>query len=140
MPDIHATLAEMYRVLAPGGRIHVLDSDWGFVVVEPWGKAVVDRVFNAASVAFKEPHIGRKLVQLVRTTGFEFESASIEASLDTTGGGLSVLRNMRRYIGVFNTLRPEEADELIEAAEQAVGDGSYLFALPQFVVTANKPT
>ena len=140
VPDIHATLAEMYRVLAPGGRIHVLDSDWGFVVVEPWGKAVVDRFFNAASVAFKEPHIGRKLVQLIRTTGFEVESATIEASLDTTGGGLSVLRNMRRYIGVFNTLRPEEADELIEAAEQAVGDGSYLFALPQFVVTANKPT
>ena len=41
VPDIHATLGEMYRVLAPGGRIHVLDSDWGFVVVEPWGKAVV---------------------------------------------------------------------------------------------------
>ena len=79
-------------------------------------------------------------MSLVNAAGFEVESATIEASLDTTGGGLSVLRNMRRYIGVFNTLRPEEADELIEAAEQAVGDGSYLFALPQFVVTANKPT
>jgi hypothetical protein len=109
-------------------------------MVEPWGKQKVDRFFDAASVAFKEPHIGRKLVRLIRAAGFEVASATIEASLDTTGGGLSVLRNMRRYIGVFNTMSPQEADELIQAAERAVEDGTYLFALPQFVVTAHKPS
>ena len=140
VPDVTSTLSEMYRVLTPGGRIHVLDSDWGFVMVEPWGKQKVDRFFDAASVAFKEPHIGRKLVRLLKAAGFEAVTAKIAASLDTTGGSLSVLRNMRRYIGVFNTMSPQEADELIQAAERAVDDGTYLFALPQFVVTANKPS
>ena len=140
VPDVIATLDEMYRVLSPGGRIHVLDSDWGFVMVEPWGKATVDRFFDAASVAFKAPHIGRKLVQLLKAAGFEAVTANIATSLDNAGGSLSVLRNMRRYIGVFNTMSPQEADELILAAERAVDDGTYLFALPQFVVTANKPS
>ncbi|MBG73042.1 MAG: hypothetical protein CMQ50_09150 [Gammaproteobacteria bacterium] len=140
VPDVTVTLDEMYRVLLPGGRIHVLDSDWGFVLVEPWGKATADRFFDAASVAFKEPHIGRKLVQLLKAAGFEAVTAKIAASLDTSGGGLSVLRNMRRYIGVFDTMDPQEADELIEAVERGVDDGTYLFALPQFVVTATKPS
>ena len=34
---------------------HVIDSDWGFVLVEPWGKARTDAFFLAASPAFKEP-------------------------------------------------------------------------------------
>ena len=35
--DLGATLAEMRRVLRPGGRVHAIDSDWGMLVVEPLG-------------------------------------------------------------------------------------------------------
>ena len=29
-------LRQLRRVLKPGGKVHVIDSDWGMVVVEPW--------------------------------------------------------------------------------------------------------
>ena len=66
VPDLDATLSELRRVLASGGRIHIMDSDWGFVIVEPWGKENVDRYFGAASIAFREPHIGRKAPRVAR--------------------------------------------------------------------------
>ena len=49
VPDLAATLTELHRVLRPDGRLHAVDSDWGFVIVEPWSKAEVDEFFAAAA-------------------------------------------------------------------------------------------
>ena len=138
VPDVNATLAELERVLAPGGRLHIIDSDWGFVVVEPWGKATVDRFFNAAAIAFKEPHIGRKAAGLLAQRGFRDIEVRILAFADRDGRALPMLRNMRDYIEVGGDMAVDEADALLDAAEQAVQNGDYLFSLPQFLATANK--
>ena len=136
VPDVDATLAEMKRVLAATGRIHIIDSDWGFVVAEPWGKAGVERFFAAAGVAFKEPHIGRKLAGLLARHGFRNVSARIVAGADQTGRALPMLRNMRGYIEAGGAMTAAEADAMLAQAEDAVAQGQYLFALPQFVATA----
>ena len=138
VPDIDATLAELRRVLAPGGRIHVIDSDWGFVVVEPWGKDGVERFFAAAGAAFKEPHIGRKAPALLARRGFANVEVRILASVDRDGHVLPVLRNMQGYIEVGNGMSGAEAKAMLSAAEQAVATGEYLFILPQFLVTAER--
>lgn len=138
VPDVNRTLSELDRVLAPGGRIHIIDSDWGFVVVEPWSKAVVDRFFKAASIAFKEPHIGRKAAGLLAHRGFRDIEARILAFADRDGRALPMLRNMRDYIAVGGDMAADQADALLDAAERAVQTGDYLFSLPQFLVTATK--
>ena len=71
VPDLSATLAEFHRVIQPGGRLLAIDSDWGFVIVEPWGRATTERFFNAAAPAFKEPEIGRSLRGHLLDAGFE---------------------------------------------------------------------
>ena len=146
VPDLDATVAELRRVLAPGGRLHIIDSDWGFVVVEPWGKENVDRYFRAASVAFKEPHIGRKAPGLLARHGFGDVEVRILAFADTQGRSLPVIRNMRSYIkaaleargGGADGLSADEADALVRAAERGVEEGTFLFSLPQFLVTGSK--
>ncbi len=67
-------------------------------IVEPWGKATVDRFFAAAAPAFREPHIGRKLPAAFHAAGLHDIDVRIVPIVDRTGALLSVLRNMRSYI------------------------------------------
>ena len=137
VPDVDATLAELRRALKPAGRIHLIDSDWGFVLLQPWGKAGVERFFGAAGVAFKEPHIGRKLGGLLRRHGFRNVAVRVVANADQDGHALPMLRNMREYIRIGGLMTANEADAMLATAEDAVRTGEYLFALPQFVATAD---
>ena len=139
VPSVSSTLNEFRRVLEPGGRILVIDSDWRFVVVEPWGAQRTARFFDAASVAFKTPEIGRSLRSKLLSAGFESVEVHIQAGVDTTGGSLSVLRNMASYASEFNSTDSEEVSELMSEAERAVETGNFLFSLPQFLVFGNNP-
>ena len=138
VPDLRSTLDEAVRVLAPGGRLHAIDSDWGFVIVEPWGKDTVDRFFAAAAPAFREPHIGRKLPAAFHAAGLRDIDVRIVPIVDRSGTLLSVLRNMRVYIRTFGTLPDAEVDDLMAAAERGIGDGTYMACLPQFLVTGTR--
>ena len=139
VPSVSSTLNEIRRVLEPGGRVLVIDSDWRFVVVEPWGAQRTARFFDAASVAFKTPEIGRVLRSKLLNAGFESVEVRIQAGVDTTGGSLSVLRNMATYASEFNSIDSEEVSELMSEAESAVETGSFLFSLPQFLVFGINP-
>ena len=139
VPSVLSTLNEIRRVLAPGGRLLAIDSDWRFVVVEPWGAERTARFFEAASVAFKTPEIGRTLRSKLRGVGFDPVEVQIRAGVDTAGGSLSVLRNMASYASAFNSMPTDEISALLSEAENAVEAGDFLFTLPQFLVTGTKP-
>ena len=139
VPDVRATLGEFHRVLESGGRLLLIDSDWGFVVVEPWGRANTERFFKAASPAFKTPEIGRILRREVLESGFLDVEVRIQAGADTTGGSLAVLHNMASYAGTFNAMPAGEIARLLAEAEAAVDTERYLFSLPQFAVTGRRP-
>lgn len=138
VPDCVQTLAEQRRVLKPGGIIEIIDSDWGFVLVEPWGKPRTDAFFDAARGAFNEFHIGRKLKGLLSAVGFNSVEVRISASADTTGGGLNVITNMASYARKFNTISDEALVKMIAELKEAIEVGDYLFVLPQFIVTGVK--
>ncbi len=135
VPDLDATLNEVHRVLKSGGRLHVIDSDWGFVVVEPWGKTTVDKFFEAASAAFREPYIGRKVPGLMAVAGFSNIEVRLSTFVDRAGTGLNVLANMASYIKTLATLPDQEVAALLDQARDGIAAGSYLFCLPQFLVT-----
>jgi SAM-dependent methyltransferase len=139
VPDLGATLAAFSEVLNPNGEILILDSDWGFVLVEPWGKEKTDQFFVAASKAFKEPHIGRKLPGALAQAGFVDVSVSMSAAVDLKGRSVSVLHNMVSYIRQFNSMPEDELQAMMRDLEDGQASGSYMFILPQFVIKARVP-
>jgi arsenite methyltransferase len=134
--DLDATLKELRRLLVVRGIIHIIDSDWGFVVVEPWGQERTTRFFSAAAGAFKEPHIGRKLPAALSRKGFADIEVSLRPFVDRQGGGMPVLNNMASYIRTFNSMPEQELSAMMDELEEAIPAGEYLFILPQFLVTA----
>ncbi len=138
VPDINAVLGELLRVMQPGGQILIVDSDWGFVIVEPWGKQVTDAFFEAAAAAFKEPYIGRKVSGALSTAGFSDVRVKMMAAVDLKGWGLNVLNNMRSYILQFGTMAEADLDAMFAELDRGLEDGTFMFVLPQFYVTARK--
>ena len=138
VPDLTFSLAEIKRVLKPSGKLHAIDSDWGFIIVEPWSKETVAEFFEAAAPAFKEPQIGRKLMGVMKEVGFESVSVVIVPFVDQTGSGLNVLNNIASYIKNFETIPSKRVRELMDEAEKSVEQGTFLFCLPQFLVTASE--
>ena len=139
VPDLQKTLTEQFSLLRPGGLIEIIDSDWGFVIVEPWGEEITRAFFAAAAPAFKEPHIGRKLYAALRQVGYENINVQISATADTSGGGIGVIKNMASYIRQFDALPGHQLGQMLAQLEQAITDQAFCFVLPQFIITAIKP-
>ncbi|MEU6714560.1 methyltransferase domain-containing protein [Nonomuraea sp. NPDC046802] len=61
VPDPDAALLNLTRALAPGGRLCVIDVDWGALVVDGVDEALTSRVLTAFQRKVAQPTIGRTL-------------------------------------------------------------------------------
>jgi len=136
VPDIDATLREFRRVVKPGGIAHIIDSDWGMLVVEPLGQAKLSALFEAAKLAYHTPHAGRLLYGGMKKAGFANVSVQILANADTKGHMQLVLHNMVNYAKIGGRIDPQRADAMLAEVKQSIADGAYMMVLPQFLVTA----
>lgn len=71
LADPEAAIAEMARVLRPGGRIALIDTDWSTLLLDVGDDALAAMVHASVQTErARPPNVGRWLSALVRSAGF----------------------------------------------------------------------
>jgi arsenite methyltransferase len=144
VPDVPAAIREQHRVLRPGGRAVIMDTDYGSLVINTEDPERMARVLAAWDEHFAHGNLPRTLSRQLRDAGFTVRERiaipMFNPEFEDNTFGKGMLTMIASFAPGRKGVTQSEADAWFAEFAALGKEGKFFFSINRYLFVADKPT
>lgn len=140
--DHEKAIAEMFRVLKPGGRVVVMETDWRSAVLHSNDEELTEQIIAAWDKAVPSARLPARLASLLRTAGFDEVQIdaipNISTSCEEGGFSMSMMEQCAQAATEQGIISDVGGSDWLASLMKLGEDDAYFFCVNRFLFSAVK--